>query len=152
MFRDPARRNVLILALAQGLMMAGTSTLIAEAALVGHMLAENKALATLRPGGGTRHHCGKPMGAMAARRRTQGAARWSYAWAVTLSYGPGLPGPPERKSKGARSAAMAESGRPAAAGPFAKLRRANPARTNASQPPAPSTTRGERSCAGSGSR
>jgi MFS family permease len=47
MFRDPARRNVLILALAQGLMMAGTSTLIAEAALVGHMLAENKALATL---------------------------------------------------------------------------------------------------------
>jgi MFS family permease len=47
MFRDPARRNVLILALAQGLMMAGTSTLIAEAALVGHMLADNKALATL---------------------------------------------------------------------------------------------------------
>lgn len=42
-----ARRNVLILSLAQGLMMAGTSTLIAEAALVGHMLAENKALATL---------------------------------------------------------------------------------------------------------
>src|SRR5438270_272408 len=47
MLRDPARRNVLILALAQGLMMAGTSTLIAEAALVGHMLADNKALATL---------------------------------------------------------------------------------------------------------
>src|SRR5258708_18515984 len=47
MLRDPARRNVLILALAQGLMMAGTSTLIAEAALVGHMLADKKALATL---------------------------------------------------------------------------------------------------------
>jgi MFS family permease len=47
MLRDPARRNVVILALAQGLMMAGTSTLIAESALVGHMLAENKSLATL---------------------------------------------------------------------------------------------------------
>jgi len=47
MWRDPARRNVLILALAQGLVTIGTSTMIAEAALVGHMLADNKALATL---------------------------------------------------------------------------------------------------------
>ncbi|MBL8839792.1 MAG: MFS transporter, partial [Alphaproteobacteria bacterium] len=47
MLRDPARRNVLILALSQGLVTVGTSTMIAEAALVGHMLADNKALATL---------------------------------------------------------------------------------------------------------
>ncbi len=47
MWRDPARRNVLILALSQGLVTVGTSTMIAEAALVGHMLADNKALATL---------------------------------------------------------------------------------------------------------
>jgi MFS family permease len=46
---DPAtaRRNVLLLALSQGLFMIGTSTMIAEAALVGNMLAEDKALATL---------------------------------------------------------------------------------------------------------
>lgn len=47
MWRDPAHRNVLILALSQGLVTVGTSTMIAEAALVGHMLADNKALATL---------------------------------------------------------------------------------------------------------
>lgn len=45
-----SRRNVLLLAMAQALVMIGTSTMIAEAALVGHMLAENKALATLPMG------------------------------------------------------------------------------------------------------
>lgn len=40
-------RNVFVLALAQGLAMIGTSTMIAEAALVGHSLADNPALATL---------------------------------------------------------------------------------------------------------
>ncbi len=45
-----SRRNVTLLAFAQALMMIGTSTMIAEAALVGHMLAENKALATLPMG------------------------------------------------------------------------------------------------------
>jgi MFS family permease len=44
---DPARRNTLLLALCQGLLMIGTSTMIAEAALVGHLLAENKVYATL---------------------------------------------------------------------------------------------------------
>jgi MFS family permease len=44
---DPTRRNVILLALCQGLLMIGTSTMIAEAALVGHQLAENKAYATL---------------------------------------------------------------------------------------------------------
>lgn len=42
-----SRRNVLLLALSQGLFMIGTSTMIAEAALVGHLLADNKALATV---------------------------------------------------------------------------------------------------------
>jgi MFS family permease len=42
-----ARRNVILLALCQGLLMIGTSTMLAEAALVGHMLAENKAYATV---------------------------------------------------------------------------------------------------------
>jgi MFS family permease len=46
---DPrtARRNVLLLCLSQGLFMIGTSTMIAEAALVGYTLAEDKSLATL---------------------------------------------------------------------------------------------------------
>src|SRR5262245_44986089 len=44
---DRTRRNVVVLALCQALMMIGTSTLIAEAALVGHMLAPEKILATL---------------------------------------------------------------------------------------------------------
>jgi MFS family permease len=44
---NPARRNILLLALCQGLLMIGTSTMIAEAALVGHLLADNKAFATL---------------------------------------------------------------------------------------------------------
>lgn len=42
-----SRRNVLLLAASQGLFMIGTSTMIAEAALVGHLLAPDKALATL---------------------------------------------------------------------------------------------------------
>jgi predicted MFS family arabinose efflux permease len=46
-FSDATRRNVILLALCQGLLMIGTSTMIAEAALVGHMLAENKAYSTL---------------------------------------------------------------------------------------------------------
>jgi MFS family permease len=45
-----SRRNVWVLALAQSLVMIGTSTMIAEAALVGYMLAENKSLATLPVG------------------------------------------------------------------------------------------------------
>ena len=45
-----SRRNVLLLAISQGLVMIGTSTMIAEAALVGYALAENKALATLPTG------------------------------------------------------------------------------------------------------
>jgi MFS family permease len=44
------RRNVTVLAVAQALLMIGTSTMIAEAALVGHMLADNKSLATLPVG------------------------------------------------------------------------------------------------------
>lgn len=47
MLSDPSRRNIVFLALCQGLLMIGTSTMIAEAALVGHLLAEDKALATL---------------------------------------------------------------------------------------------------------
>ncbi len=42
-----SRRNVLLLALSQGLFMIGTSTMIAEAAIVGYTLAPDKALATL---------------------------------------------------------------------------------------------------------
>ncbi len=42
-----SRRNVLLLAISQGLFMIGTSTMIAEAALVGYALAENKSLVTL---------------------------------------------------------------------------------------------------------
>jgi MFS family permease len=42
-----SRRNVLLLSLSQGLFMIGTSTMIAEAALVGYTLAEDKSLATL---------------------------------------------------------------------------------------------------------
>jgi MFS family permease len=42
-----SRRNVLLLAISQGLFMIGTSTMIAEAALVGYTLAENKSLVTL---------------------------------------------------------------------------------------------------------
>jgi MFS family permease len=44
---DRTNRNVIVLALCQALMMIGTSTLIAEAALVGHLLAPDKILATL---------------------------------------------------------------------------------------------------------
>ncbi len=47
---DKTRRNSIVLAVAQALLMIGTSTMIAEAALVGHMLAENKSLATLPVG------------------------------------------------------------------------------------------------------
>jgi len=43
----PVKRNVILLALCQGLLMIGNSTMIAEAALVGHMLAANRAFATL---------------------------------------------------------------------------------------------------------
>jgi MFS family permease len=43
----PVKRNVILLALCQGLLMIGNSTMIAEAALVGDMLAPNKAFATL---------------------------------------------------------------------------------------------------------
>jgi MFS family permease len=43
----PVKRNVILLALCQGLLMIGSSTMIAEAALVGHMLAADKAYATL---------------------------------------------------------------------------------------------------------
>src|SRR4051812_5200407 len=42
-----SRRNVLLLSLSQGLFMIGTSTMIAEAAIVGYGLAEDKSLATL---------------------------------------------------------------------------------------------------------
>jgi MFS family permease len=42
-----SRRNVLLLALSQGLFMIGTSTMIAEAAIVGFNLAADKSLATL---------------------------------------------------------------------------------------------------------
>lgn len=42
-----SRRNVLLLALSQGLYMIGTSTMIAEAAIVGYTLAPDKAFATL---------------------------------------------------------------------------------------------------------
>ena len=42
-----ARRNVLLLSLSQGLFMIGTSTMIAEASLVGYTLAADKSLATL---------------------------------------------------------------------------------------------------------
>src|SRR5258708_16876704 len=42
-----SRRNVLLLALSQGLFMIGTSTMIAEAAIVGFNLASDKSLATL---------------------------------------------------------------------------------------------------------
>ncbi len=45
-----SRRNVAVLAVSQGLVMICTSTMIAEAALVGYMLAENKSLATLPVG------------------------------------------------------------------------------------------------------
>ncbi len=41
------RRNVIILAVCQGLMMIATTTMIAEAALVGHRLAHDKLWATL---------------------------------------------------------------------------------------------------------
>jgi MFS family permease len=42
-----SRRNVLLLALSQGLYMIGTSTMIAEASIVGYTLAPDKGLATL---------------------------------------------------------------------------------------------------------
>jgi MFS family permease len=42
-----SRRNVLLLSLSQGLFMIGTSTMIAEAAIVGYSLADDKSLATL---------------------------------------------------------------------------------------------------------
>lgn len=45
--RATSRRNVLVLALAQGLFTMGMSTMIAEAAIIGNALASNKALATL---------------------------------------------------------------------------------------------------------
>ncbi len=41
------RRNILLLAISQGLFIVGTSTMIAEAAIVGHALASDKSLATL---------------------------------------------------------------------------------------------------------
>ncbi len=44
---DRSRRNVVVLAICQGLMMIGATTMIAESALVGHMLADDKMLATL---------------------------------------------------------------------------------------------------------
>jgi MFS family permease len=44
------QRNVMVLAIAQALMTIGQTTMIAEAALVGQMLAENKAFATLPVG------------------------------------------------------------------------------------------------------
>ena len=46
-FDATSRRRTLILSVSQALLMIGTSTMIAEAALVGHMLAENKSLATV---------------------------------------------------------------------------------------------------------
>ena len=42
-----SRRNVVVLAICQGLMMIGATTMVAESALVGHLLAADKALATL---------------------------------------------------------------------------------------------------------
>ena len=45
--RATSRRNVLVLALAQGLLMIGMTTMIAEAAIIGNALASNRALATL---------------------------------------------------------------------------------------------------------
>ena len=45
--QERSRRNVVVLAICQGLMMIGATTMIAESALVGHMLASDKALATL---------------------------------------------------------------------------------------------------------
>ncbi|MBI3504752.1 MAG: MFS transporter [Proteobacteria bacterium] len=44
------QRNIYLLSLAQSLVMIGQATLIAEAALVGHMLADNKSLSTLPVG------------------------------------------------------------------------------------------------------
>ncbi len=44
---DPSRRNILLLAICQGLAMTGTSMLVTVAALAGQMLAEDKRLATL---------------------------------------------------------------------------------------------------------
>ncbi len=49
-FDAKARRNVFVLSASQALLMIGTSTMIAEAALVGYMLADNKSLATLPVG------------------------------------------------------------------------------------------------------
>lgn len=47
MLAETARRNVLILAVCQGLMMISNATMIAESALIGHALAPDKSLATL---------------------------------------------------------------------------------------------------------
>jgi len=47
MTTDRSGFNVAVLAVCSGLLMVGNITLIAEAALVGHMLADDKALATL---------------------------------------------------------------------------------------------------------
>jgi predicted MFS family arabinose efflux permease len=44
---DPTRRNILLLAICHGLTGIGNTTMIVESALVGHMLAENKLLATV---------------------------------------------------------------------------------------------------------
>jgi MFS family permease len=44
---DPTRRNVLLLAVCQGLAMSGSSMLAAVAALAGYMIVEDKSLATL---------------------------------------------------------------------------------------------------------
>jgi MFS family permease len=44
---DRSRRNVVVLAVCQGLMMIGATTMVAEAALVGHLLAPDRTLATL---------------------------------------------------------------------------------------------------------
>jgi MFS family permease len=46
-FDAASRRRTLVLSVSQALLMIGTSTMIAEAALVGHMLADNKSLATV---------------------------------------------------------------------------------------------------------
>ncbi len=45
--RDPTRRNIVVLAVCHGLTGIGSTTMIVESALVGHMLATNKIFATL---------------------------------------------------------------------------------------------------------
>ena len=45
--RDHTRRNIALLAICHGLTGIGNTTMIVESALVGHMLATNKAFATV---------------------------------------------------------------------------------------------------------